>query len=129
VTRVLLDTHAFIWFIEGSPKLSAPARAAIEDVDAVRFLSVASVWEIAIKASIGRLALAAPLDELFPAQVERNAIQFLDIGVRHALRIATLPLQHRDPFGRMLAAQALVDDLTLISADTAFDAYAVRRVW
>ena len=92
-------------------------------------MSIASVWEIAIKVSIGKLAIAQPLDAFLPSQLQQNTITLLDIGLRHVLAVADLPFYHRDPFDRLLAAQAIVDQLRFLSADTAFDAYSVMRHW
>jgi PIN domain nuclease of toxin-antitoxin system len=125
----LLDTHTFIWFIEGNPRLSAAARAAIEQPNAQRFVSIATAWELAIKMSLGRLALSGAFTEIIPSQVDSNAMTMLPITVEHLTRLTTLPLHHRDPFDRVLAAQALEDQLILVGADVAFDAYTVERIW
>jgi PIN domain nuclease of toxin-antitoxin system len=127
--RLLLDTHAFLWFVMGSPNLSASARALIEDVANERFLSVASLWEMAIKVSIGRLTLSAPFDVLIPDQLSLNGIELLGIEVSHTSAVSTLFFHHRDPFDRLLVAQAIVENMPLISVDTAFDMYAVKRLW
>jgi PIN domain nuclease of toxin-antitoxin system len=125
--RLLLDTHAFLWFIMGSPDLSA--RAHIEDEANESFLSVASLWEMAIKMSLGKLTLSAPLDSLIPQQLGLNGIELLGIQVGHAAAVSTLPLHHRDPFDRLLIAQAIVEGMPVVSADMAFDAYPVKRLW
>jgi PIN domain nuclease of toxin-antitoxin system len=127
--RLLLDTHTFIWFIEGNPRLSAAARAAIEQPDAQRFVSIATAWELAIKMSLGRLDLSGTFAEIIPSQVENNAMIMLPITVNHLTRLTTLPLHHRDPFDRMLVAQALEEQLAIVGADAAFDAYALERLW
>jgi PIN domain nuclease of toxin-antitoxin system len=127
--RLLLDTHTFIWFIEGSPRLSSAARAAIEQQDAQRFVSIATAWELAIKMSLGRLELSGTFVEIIPSQVDNNAMTMLPITVNHLTRLTSLPLHHRDPFDRMLIAQALEDQLVVVGADTAFDPYALERIW
>ena len=127
--RLLLDTHAFLWFIMGSANLSASARVLIENPANERLLSVASLWEIAIKTSLGKLTLSAPFDELIPAQLKLNGIDLLNIKVDHLSRLTTLPFHHRDPFDRLVIAQALVEMLTVISLDGAFDTYSVTRHW
>jgi len=104
--NLLLDTHAFLWFIAGSAKLSAPARDLIEDSANQPLLSAASLWEMAIKLSLGRLHLGLPFEELIPQQMRLNGIQFLGIEVAHVMPVATLPFHHRDPFDRLLIAQA-----------------------
>ncbi len=96
--KLLLDTHTFLWFIMGSPNLSANARALIEDIANEKFFSVASLWEMAIKLSIGKLALTAPLDVLIPQQLSLNGIESLSINTDHAAAVVTLPFHHRDPF-------------------------------
>lgn len=103
--NLLLDTHAFLWFMEGSERISKRAREAIESASGVRVLSVASAWEMAIKASLGKLVLAKPLGELLPPLLADGGIELLPIGMADIARVATLPFHHRDPFDRMLAAQ------------------------
>ena len=127
--RVLLDTHAFLWFVAGNPRFSAHARQIIEDRDTESLFSIASVWEIAIKVSLGKLALHVPFPALIPEQLSSNGIALLTITVSHTLRIAQLPSIHRDPFDRMLVAQAITEGLPIISADSIFDAYPVTRIW
>ena len=127
--RLLLDTHAFLWFIMGSANLSVNARALIEDPANERLLSVASLWEIAIKTSFGKLTLSAPFDELIPAQLKLNGIDLLNIKVDHLSTLTTLPFHHRDPFDRLIIAQAIVEKLPVISLDGTFDAYGVTRHW
>lgn len=127
--KLLLDTHAFLWFIMGSPNLSADARALIEDAANENLFSVAGLWEIAIKVSIGKLSLASPFDVLIPRQLGLNGIELLNISTDHAAVVATLPFHHRDPFDRLLIAQAMVEGVPIVSVDTAFDAYPVKRLW
>ena len=127
--KLLLDTHAFLWFIMGSPNLSADARALIEAGANEKFLSVAGLWEIAIKVSIGKLSLAAPFGVLIPQQLGLNGIELLNISAGHAAVVSTLPFHHRDPFDRLLIAQAMVEQVPVVSVDTAFDAYPVKRLW
>lgn len=127
--KLLLDTHAFLWFIMGSQNLSADARALIEDAANEKFLSVASLWEMAIKLSIGKLTLSAPFDVLFPEQLTLNGVNLLGIKVEHAAAVAALPFHHRDPFDRLLIAQAMAEKMSIVSIDAAFDAYSVTRLW
>lgn len=127
--RLLLDTHAFLWFIEDSPKLSSLARAMIEDAVNAPLLSVASLWEMAIKTSIGKLVLARPFETLVPDQLEINGIDQLAIDFRHVALVVELPFHHRDPFDRLLVAQALMEGLPIVSADSSLDAYGVKRLW
>src|ERR1700742_1324549 len=127
--KLLLDTHAFVWFIMGSPNLSAHARALIEDVANEKFVSVASLWEIAIKLSIGKLTLSAPFDVCIPQQLGLNGFGLLNIEIGHAALVATMPPHHRDPFDRLLIAQASFEKMSIVSIDAAFDAYSVTRLW
>jgi PIN domain nuclease of toxin-antitoxin system len=127
--KLLLDTHAFLWFIDGNPLLSDVARGQIEDPTNARYLSIASLWEIAIKLSIGKLSISQPYGTFIPAQLALNNIRLLGITFANTELIATLPLHHRDPFDRLLVVQALQEGLALISADPAFDAYGILRVW
>ena len=129
MVRVLLDTHSFLWFITADSKLSAPAQRIIATGSNEPFLSVACVWEIAVKVSIGRLPLPEPLDTFIPEQLRINRIGLLPIELRHTFAVARLPLHHRDPFDRLLIAQALAEGLPIVSADPAFDSYPVQRLW
>jgi PIN domain nuclease of toxin-antitoxin system len=121
--KLLLDTHIFLWFIMGSPHLSAGDRALIEDERNRKFISVASLWEIAIKSSIGKLSLSAPFDQLIPQQLSLNGFELLPIEIPHLATVATLPFHHRDPFDRLLIAQAMAEKIPVVSSDSAFDSY------
>jgi len=127
--RLLLDTHTFLWFISGSPNLSARARTIIEDSSSERFVSAASLWEIAIKVSIGKLALAESFGTLVPQELQANDMSVLPVKVEHLAKLTELPRYHGDPFDRLLAAQALVESIYLVSADEKLDAYGVQREW
>ena len=127
--KLLLDTHAFLWFIMGSSNLSADARTLMEDAAHEKFLSAASLWEMAIKLSLGKLTLSAPFAVLLPQQLSLNGVEVLNIKIEHAAAVAALPFHHRDPFDRLLIAQAVVEKMPVISTDTAFDAYPIKRLW
>jgi PIN domain nuclease of toxin-antitoxin system len=127
--NLLLDTHSFLWFIAGSPNLSDAARRLIEDATNQPFLSAASLWEMAIKLSLGKLQHARPFEELVPQQMRQNGIYYLGIDLPHVAPVATLPFHHHDSFDRLLIAQAMVESMPIVSADTAFDAYPVQRLW
>ena len=127
--RLLLDTHIFLWFVFDEPALSATVRALIEDAETVALLSVASIWEIAIKNSIGKLPLKQPFSQFVSEQVQQNDIVLLPVDLPHIIKVSTLPYHHRDPFDRMLAAQSLVEQLPLVSVDAVFDGYGVTRTW
>jgi PIN domain nuclease of toxin-antitoxin system len=125
--KILLDTHSFIWFIEGNTSLKNESRALIENPDNEVFLSIASIWEMAIKASLSKLELSQPPEVLLPSQLSLNNIKILDISVSHALAVAKLPLHHRDPFDRLLIAQSLVEDMPILTVDNVFIAYGVKQ--
>ena len=127
--RLLLDTHAFLWWINNDSSLSQPARSAISSELNECYLSLASCWELAIKASIGKLQLTKSLDLFIPEELEANDFRLLSIDFMHIAKVETLPFHHRDPFDRLLAAQALSEKMTLISADMVLSEYGVKRLW
>ena len=124
--KLLLDTHAFLWFVTGDRRLSRRARRAIESDGPL--LSAASVWEPAIKASLGRLVLPAPVDE-YVAEKQAEGFSLLSIDWPHAAAVEKLPFFHRDPFDRLLVAQALTERLPLVSSDPVFKECGVKVVW
>lgn len=124
---VLLDTHAFLWWCEDAPELSRKARKTIANEDCR--LSLASMWEIAVKLSLGKLKLPSSFDRYVPDQMVTNGFSPLEIGFRHVARCAMLPWRHRDPFDRLLVAQALEEDLALVSRDEVLEQYGARRIW
>jgi PIN domain nuclease of toxin-antitoxin system len=125
----LLDSHAFLWIVSDDPRLSRRAKSRFLDPRNDFRLSVASVWEISIKASLGKLTLPASPRKWIRDALSANAVALLAIEVDHAARVAELPFHHRDPFDRLLASQALSESLPLVSADRIFDRYRVDRVW
>lgn len=127
--RLLLDTHAFLWWIADDPRLSPRARSAIATRKDQCFFSLASGWEIAIKVSLHKLAFAAPVDRFIPEQLAANGFDVLPIEFAHVARVSRLPFHHRDPFDRLLIAQALGERLVIVSADPVFRRYGVKRVW
>lgn len=130
--RLLLDTHTLLWFLNGSSRLSVPARDAICDLTNHRFVSTASLWEVAIKTSLGKLTLATSFEEMIEKEIDLNDINVLQIEGHHLITMAKLAFpanDHRDPFDRMIVSQAICEDLILISADSAFDAYGFSRLW
>lgn len=127
--KALLDTHSFLWFLAGDTRLSAPARQTIEDLNNEIFISTASLWEIAIKVSLGKLNLGGPYEQFIPGELNRQRIEVLPIEVGHLSVVSKLPLHHRDPFDRLIIAQALTEGMPIISVDDVFDAYGVQRVW
>lgn len=127
--RLLLDTHTFLWWVNDSAELSRRARTAVGHHGHDCFLSVASAWEMAIKVSIGKLELPAAVERFVEEQLAANRIRTLPIELRHVARAGTLPFHHRDPFDRLLAAQALEEKMSLVTADPVFRRYGVKRVW
>jgi PIN domain nuclease of toxin-antitoxin system len=127
--RLLLDTHAFLWWVDDNRRLSRKARSAIASREHTCYLSLASVWEMAIKASMDRLSLPSGVDRFVSEQLAANEFEALPIDLRHSGEVARLPFHHRDPFDRLLVAQALSEELTIVSADPVFGKYGVRRVW
>ena len=124
---VLLDTHAFLWWVQNDAKLSKKARHEIARAEC--YFSLASCWELAIKASLKRISFDRPVAQFLSEELPANAISLLPIEFRHVMRIAQLPFHHRDPFDRLLIAQALEESLSIVSADEGFDAYSVQRIW
>ena len=125
--RVLLDTHVFLWSNSETLLLSEAAESILLNPDTVIHLSIATFWEIGIKLSIGKLNLDMPIRELYESAAAEATI--LPITLNHIQRIAELPFQHRDPLDQMLVAQAVENELVLVSRDSAFDAYGVAGVW
>jgi PIN domain nuclease of toxin-antitoxin system len=124
--RLLLDTHVFIWWADQQDSLSATALSALKDEANELLLSVASVWEMQIKLQLGKLRLSMPLKELVESQIETNHLKVLPVELAHVLVLDALPFHHKDPFDRMLIAQSIQEDVTLVSADPEFPAYSVK---
>ena len=127
--RVLLDTHTFLWFLLEDPQLSTTASDVIIDPTNDVEVSPATYWEIAIKIRLGKYALPEPYDIFIEREITTNDFHILPIEPKHTAVLTTLPLHHRDPFDRLLIAQALVEAMPILSVDTAFDAYPVTRLW
>jgi PIN domain nuclease of toxin-antitoxin system len=127
--RYLLDTHSLLWFLSGDTGLTERARRIIENADHDILVSIASLWEIAIKHSLGKLKLAQPFEEIFPHQLEINTLSLLGVRLPHVVRVSSLPFHHRDPFDRLLIAQSLSEEIPILSGDDAFDDYGVERIW
>jgi PIN domain nuclease of toxin-antitoxin system len=127
--RLLLDTHALLWWLDGDASLSQTARDAIADNANEIFLSAASAWEITTKHRLGKLPGAAAVAADVAACVVGQGFLELPISLTHGQKAGSLPGPHRDPFDRMLIAQAMLEDLTLVSNEPALDAYGARRLW
>ena len=127
--RLLLDTHAFLWFILDDGKLSVTAKTLIEDIDNEVEVSPASYWEIAIKIRLGKYALPQPYQPFMESQIATNNFRILPIEPKHTALLTTMPLHHRDPFDRLIVAQSLAENIPLISADEALNSYGVQLHW
>lgn len=127
--RLLLDTHAFLWWIGDDDRLSRRAAALIADGTNQVFVSAASAWEVVLKSALGRIEVPTPIDRFFMAQLEANAFVPLPIQVRHTLGLASLPGVHRDPFDRILVAQAVAEELAIVSGDELVRRYPVAVEW
>ena len=126
---LLLDTHAFLWFVTDDPKLAATAKSAIADANNEILVSPASYWEVAIKVSIGKYTLTAPFETFITRGIKDNDFRILPIEPKHTAALINMPFHHRDPFDRLIIAQAMVENVGVVSADPAFDSYGVTRLW
>ena len=123
--RLLIDTHALLWWLIDDPQLTTAARGAIEDPANTPLVSTASVWEVAIKRSLGKLETP---DDL-PERITGEGFEWLPVSAEHAWQVRNLPPHHRDPFDRLIVAQAMVDRLPVVTGDAQFDAYGVTTYW
>jgi PIN domain nuclease of toxin-antitoxin system len=127
--RLLLDTHTLLWFVDASPNLSDRARELIDEPANQKVVSIVSLWEIALKHSLGRLALSLPLNQYIATHLTPSKVELLPIEIAHILTFAQMPWHHRDPFDRILVAQAITEAIPIISVDATLDAYGVQRLW
>ena len=127
--RILIDTQCWLWMHLSPERFSTRTRRLVSRLDTDIVLSTVSVWEIAIKSALGKLRLPEPAEAWVPARITLSVVTPLPVDVAHALRVGTLPPHHRDPFDRMLIAQAREEKMALVSNDVAFDAFGVRRIW
>ncbi len=125
----LLDTHAFLWLITGDDRLSTRAKTIFLDQGNSLFFSAACMWELCIKVSLGKLTLKSGWRKVISDEMETNVIHWLPIEKQHCTELTNLPFHHRDPFDRMLIAQAKVESMTLLSRDRQLSAYGIMRVW
>ena len=126
---LLLDTHSFLWFCQDDPSLSPAAKTLIEDPGNRKLVSMASCWEIAIKAGLGKLTLGEPSGTYIPNALSRTGFDLLAISLTHATAVESLPQHHKDPFDRLLICQAQAEGIPIVSADSHFDAYGITRLW
>ncbi len=127
--RLLLDTHAFLWFINGDPKLNDNAKKLIENVSNERLLSIACLWELSIKVSIGKLKLHLSFKQLFDDHIHGNAIKLLHITSEHLDVLSRLSFHHKDPFDRLIISQGKSENIPILSIGDVFDKYEINRVW
>ncbi len=128
ITRLLLDTNAFLYFINNDSALSKTAKDLLEaEIDLL--ISAACLWEIAIKFNIGKLSLPDSFGNFIPPQIHKNNIEILPVTLPHLEKVSTLPFHHKDPFDRLIIAQSMVESLPIASSDAAFDSYGVERIW
>ena len=127
--RLLLDAHAALWFFQADSRLPASARERIEEAGTDAHVSVASIWEIAIKVSLNKLTLPDEFETLFPSSIAESGLTLLPISVPHLAAVRRLQHHHRDPFDRLLIAQAKVEGMTLVTCDPHFPAYGVPLLW
>ena len=127
--RLLLDTHALYWYIAGDQKLSGSAQSLIQEASNEVLISPASYWEIAIKVSIGKWELNRTYEEFIDLALNQYDFQILPLLPVHTARLIRLPFHHKDPFDRLLVAQALVENVPIIGVDSQLDAYGVQRLW
>ena len=127
--KVLVDTHCWLWWVSAPQKLNLPAKQVLSSTEHILFLSVVSSWEIAIKFSLRKLTLPEPPTIYVPTRLADQGMFPLPVNQAHALQVEKLPWHHKDPFDRLLVAQAQVEGCSLVSCDTAFDTYSVPRLW
>lgn len=126
---LLLDTQALLWFLLDDTRLTETAHKQISAPNSEIFVSPASLWEIAIKISLGKYALPMPFEKFWEEQLWKNDFDLLDLTVSHAAKVVVLPFHHRDPFDRLIISQALVEGFPVVGSDKTFDAYGVQRFW
>lgn len=127
--RLIIDTQVLIWWTNDVSNISPRVQDIIFALDNELWLSLASVWEMQIKISLGKLDLPRQLPDIIATQIEENQIKILPIELSHIYAVGQLPLHHRDPFDRLIIAQSLVEKMTIASIDKAFDAYSIERIW
>ena len=127
--RLLLDTCTFLWYVAGGDSLSANAGALISNPSNISFVSIASIWEMAIKSRTGKLEIPTPFAQFIDTALLNNSFIIRNISIPHLKQVADLPLIHRDPFDRLLIAQSLAENLPIITNDAVFDQYQVQRMW
>jgi PIN domain nuclease of toxin-antitoxin system len=127
--KLLLDTHTLLWFALNDAQLSATALSLILDPGNEKLVSPASYWEIAIKISIGKYVLSKPYEDFMVEAIDKNGFTYLHVRPKHTAVLTTLPFHHKDPFDRLLVAQAMVEGISILSGDSKLDSYPIKRLW
>jgi PIN domain nuclease of toxin-antitoxin system len=127
--RLIIDTQVLIWWTNDVSNISNRVQDIIFDLDNELWFSLASIWEMQIKISLGKLDLPRPLPDIITTQIQENQIKILPIELSHVYTIGQLPLHHRDPFDRLIIAQSMTEKMPIASIDKAFDAYSIERIW
>ncbi len=127
--EILLDTQAFIWLCSDDRQLSKTAKKTFLNEKNSFFLSLASIWEMSIKSSLGKLKIRPSLERFILNELQENNIEQLPIHFQHVIKVNSLPFYHRDPFDRLLVAQSQIEEFSILSSDTVFDDYGVKRIW
>jgi PIN domain nuclease of toxin-antitoxin system len=127
--RILFDTHVFLWAISSDSRLSLKASATFADTETEALLSVATIWEILVKTQRGKLPFPNPAGPYLRDQIQRTSMSILPVALEHVLRIEKLPMHHRDPFDRILIAQAIAESVPIVTADRQFARYDVETIW
>ncbi len=127
--RILFDTHVFLWAIASDSRLSLKASATFADTETEALLSVATIWEILVKTQRGKLPFPNPAGPYLRDQIQRTSMSILPVALEHVLRIEKLPMHHRDPFDRILIAQAIAESVPIVTADRQFARYDVETIW
>ena len=127
--KFLLDTHTFLWFINDDKKLSLKSKEIISNPNNIRYLSYASIWEIAIKSGLGRIDLPDDFENFITEQLNINYIEIFPFRISHFAKVKELPFFHKDPFDRIIIAQSIVENLTVLGIDSIFDKYGIKRIW
>ncbi len=127
--QLLLDTHTILWFFGGHPNITDNVKDLIENQENTKLLSIASTWEMAIKQSKNKLDLGKTASDYIQEKIQYSDFKLLPIDLKHLKLISSLDFHHKDPFDRLLIAQAITEDIAILSKDTAFDLYSVKRIW
>ncbi len=127
--RLLLDTHVFLWWVYDDPKLTKTSRSIIESMTNTKYVSAVTAWELAIKSGQGKLKLNQSVGEFYKKYIQQNGFEILPLSLNHLFAVEHIPLHHKDPFDRLLIAQAQIESLSIVSADSALDAYHIERLW